>query len=132
MTEAIVARIIAGIAEVDQLYHRLVLVVAPGGGGKTEVLRELAARLALAPINVNLELSRRLLELTARQRRLQLAGLLGEVVRRSGSDIVLLDNSEILFAVDFGLDPLRLLQGRRVALLRRRGTGGKNRDIQRQ
>ena len=110
MTEAIVARIIAGIGEVDQLYHRLVLVVAPGGSGKTGVMQELAARLALAAINVNLELSRRLLELTARQRRLQLAKLLADLVRQSGQDIVLLDNIEILFAVDFGLDPLLLLQ----------------------
>jgi hypothetical protein len=61
--------------------------------------------------NVNLELSRRLLDLTERQRALQLPRLLAEIVGVSAAEVVLLDNLEVLFDVSLKQDPLRLLQG---------------------
>lgn len=60
--------------QIDQaamLYHRLILIVAPSGAGKTAVLQEVAKRTGFRHINVNLELSRQLLDLTERQRVLQ-------------------------------------------------------------
>jgi hypothetical protein len=66
----------------------------------------------MAPlVNVNLELSRRMLDLTERQRALQLPRLLAEIVGASAADVVLLDNVEVLFDVSLKQDPLRLLQG---------------------
>jgi hypothetical protein len=66
-------------------------------------------------INVNLELSRRMLDLTERQRALQLPRLLQDIcassVERQASEVLLLDNIEILFDVKLQQDPLRLLQG---------------------
>jgi hypothetical protein len=68
-------------------------------------------RQAGAPlVNVNLELSCRMLDLTERQRALQLPRLLGEIVSETG-ELVLLDNIEILFDVRLKQDPMRLLQG---------------------
>ena len=61
-------------------------------------------------VNVNLELSRRLLELTERERALRLRDLLDEVVGRN-EPLVLLDNIELLFDASFEQDPRRLLQG---------------------
>ena len=61
-------------------------------------------------VNVNLELSRRMLERTGRERALRLPDLLDEVVGRS-DPLVLLDNVELLFDASFEQDPLRLLQG---------------------
>jgi hypothetical protein len=52
-----------------------------------------------------------MLELTERQRVLQLPILLSEIVGSAASDVVLLDNVEILFDVSLKQDPLRLLQG---------------------
>jgi hypothetical protein len=60
-------------------------------------------------INVNLELSRRMLDLTERQRELRLPRLLMEIVNDAAGDVVLLDNIEILLDVSLKQDPLRLL-----------------------
>ena len=73
---------IAGkIERVAGLYHRLVAVVAPAGGGKTAALREVSGRIGAPLVNVNLELSRRMPALSARWRAAQLPALLREIVR---------------------------------------------------
>lgn len=92
------------------LYHRLVLLVAPAGGGKTAALQDVHLRTGVSLFNVNLELSRRMLDLTERQRALQVPRLLEEIVGNAG-EIVLLDNIEVIFEVELKQDPLRLLQG---------------------
>jgi hypothetical protein len=61
-------------------------------------------------VNVNLRISEKLLELTHRQRAVRLAGILEDIVREERSDVVLLDNIELLFAAELAQDPLRLLQ----------------------
>jgi len=62
-------------------------------------------------VNVSLELSQRLLALTERQRALRLPHLMSEIVEALPSDVVLLDNIEVLFDASFKQDPLRLLRG---------------------
>ena len=52
-----------------------------------------------------------MLDLSVRQRALQLPRLLGEIVGEATRELVLLDNIEILFDVHLKQDPLRLLQG---------------------
>lgn len=99
------------IAEAALLYHRLVLVVAPVGTGKTAALQQVHERTAAPLINVNLELSLRMLDFTERQRTLQLPRLLAEILAANKTDLILLDNTELLFDISFKQDPLRLLQG---------------------
>jgi hypothetical protein len=101
----------ASIAQASTLYHRLVLLVAPAGGGKTITLLNVAGQAGFRYINVNLELSRCLLNLTERQRALQTPRLLADIIGKNGGQVVLLDNIEILFDVSLKQDPLRLLQG---------------------
>lgn len=91
-------------------YHRLLLVVGPFGSGKTAMLQRTAEALDAPLLNVNLELSRLLLDLTQRQRLLQLPRLLDDIVSATGKDVVLLDNLEMLFDRAFGQDPLALIQ----------------------
>jgi hypothetical protein len=98
----------AGRAE--SLYHRLVLVVAPSGAGKTALLRATHEKYDLPYVNVNLELSRPLLDLTTRQRPLRAAKALRQVVAGAADGPVLLDNIEILFDQSLKQDPLRLLK----------------------
>ena len=93
-----------------QLYHRLVLVVGPSDSGKTQALRAMAQELKLDVINLNLEVSRALLDLTERERQLKLAEVLGSIVH-DARDPIFLDNTEVLFDVSLKHDPLRLLQG---------------------
>ena len=103
------------IEQAKLLYYRLVLVVAPANSGKTKALRTLKSALSVPLINVNLELSYRMLDLTERQQALRLPRLLGEIVEAAGgqsaTDVVLLDNIEILFDARLKQEPLRLLQG---------------------
>jgi predicted ATPase len=61
-------------------YNRLVLLVGPSGGGRTAALRALANAEKVPVLNVGAEISRRLLDLTERQRLLQLPKLLEEAV----------------------------------------------------
>ncbi|MCK4304890.1 MAG: BREX-3 system P-loop-containing protein BrxF [Candidatus Eisenbacteria sp.] len=110
MRESLSEKVIAQIGKAPELYHRLVLIVAPSGSGKTAALQDVATRTGAPLLNLNLELSRRMLDLTERQRALQLPRLLDEVVGRD-DPVVLLDNIEILFDVALEQDPLRLLQG---------------------
>ena len=78
--ESLANRIERRAREAASLHHRLVLVVGPPGSGKTTALRKLRDRTDAPLVNASLELSRRMLELTERQRALRLAGLLGEIV----------------------------------------------------
>ena len=110
MPKGIQDRISDALRQAESLYHRLVLLVGETGSGKTEALRATAKGLGINVINVNLELSAKLLELTARQRALRLFDLLDETIARA-APVALLDNTEILFGRDLQQDPLRLLEG---------------------
>ena len=110
MKEIISDQIIKKIDEITDLYHRLIFLVAPSGFGKTTALQNIQEQINAPLINLNLELSKRMLDLTMRQRVLQLQSLLLDIVKESSSEVVLLDNIEILFDVALKQDPLRLLQ----------------------
>ncbi len=109
MSESLADKVLARIDGADALYHRLILVTAPSGSGKTEALCEVRESTGARIVNLNLEVSRRMLELTQRERALRLPDLLDEVVGRD-DPLVLLDNIEILFDASLKQDPLRLLQ----------------------
>ncbi len=111
MAESLADQIIEKIKQATELYHRLMLVVAPAGEGKTTALQDVQDRTGAILVNVNLELSRRMLDLTERQRALQLPRLLREIVGNGDDKMILLDNIEVIFDVGLKQDPLRLLQG---------------------
>lgn len=111
MSEPLAEMVTRSINQAAELFYRLVMLVAPAGAGKTTALLQVRERINAALINVNLELSRRMLDLTERQRVLQLPRLLSEIVNSNRGEVVLLDNMEVLFDVSLKQDPLRLLQG---------------------
>lgn len=110
MAEPLADQILHQIHHATELYYRLILVVAPAGAGKTIALQVVRDRIDAPLVNVNLELSRRMLELTERQRALQLRRLLSEMVDAIQADVILLDNIEVLFDISLKQDPLSLLQ----------------------
>jgi len=89
--ETLADQILNKVGTAKELYHRLILVVAPAGSGKTSALQEVCERNGAPLININLELSRRMLDLTERQRALQLPRLQGSAFsfhrRGAGSDL---------------------------------------------
>jgi len=111
MAEPLADKVIRRIGQASELYHRLIILVAPAGAGKTAALQEVNKRTNAPLLNVNLDLSRRMLDLTQRQRMLQLPRLLAEILDETKADVILLDNIELLFDVSLKQDPLRLLEG---------------------
>jgi RNase adaptor protein for sRNA GlmZ degradation len=91
-------------------YFRLVILAGTPGSGKTVALQSVAQKVGCPLMNVNLELSKKMLELTRTQRSRQVERLLKEVIAAVPGDLVLLDNLEILFDTGLEVEPLRLLQ----------------------
>lgn len=110
MPSVLTQRIVDSMAVVKTSYHRLVILVGAGGSGKTTAMQQVRDAVDVPLINVNLELSKRLLDLTERQRSLRVPRLLDEIVRETGRDEILLDNNEILFDAHLEQDPLRVFQ----------------------
>ena len=76
MLEPLADEIIIRVRQAAELYYRLVLLVGKAGSGKTAALQVVHERTSAPLFNVNLELSRRMLDLNERQRALQLPRLL--------------------------------------------------------
>lgn len=93
-----------------QPYYRLVLLVGPMGAGKTPLLRRLAQAREMPYLNLNLALSRRLLDLTSRERPLRVRRLVEDVIADRADGAAILDNIELLFEPSLQVDPLTLLQ----------------------
>ncbi len=97
------------IQEAKGLYHRLVLLVSPPGSSRAAALNEIAEELDQQPINLNLDLSKSLLEMTNKKRALKIAEKLDEVIAHF-HEYAVLDFTEILFDVSLKQDPLALLK----------------------
>ena len=111
MVESLAEQVRVKVEAARPLYHRLVVIVGRPGSGKTRVLLDVAEKHGWPYVNVNLELTGRLLELTRRQRALRTPQILTDIVNAGASDVALQQ------------DPLKLLQGlSRPATIRRRPT----------
>ncbi len=110
VNEQISSQISSKIKEIEELYHHLLLLVGPASSGKTHILQGLYQENLAPLININLELSRQMLEIPESKRSYYLPRLLKDLFPRD-SDLILLDNTEILFDTALRQDPLRLLQG---------------------
>jgi hypothetical protein len=110
MTESIVDQVVTEASEVQRSYHRLVLLVGPRGSGKTKALSEAATRLSVPYVNVGLELPRRLLDMTITQRALTAQQTLDDILAEAGGDVVVLDNTDVLFAPALRQKALPLLR----------------------
>ena len=111
MSKPLDDRIMYALTHAMELYYRLIFIVGPISSGKTAILRDLGNRIEVPVLNVNLELSRRMLDIAEKQRSQRLPQILRDMLADSSSDAVILDNLEILFDKSLEQDPLRLLQG---------------------
>lgn len=109
MTEA-ATTLEQAIEQAASQYYRLVVLAGVPGSGKTAILQSMAQKFRCPLVNVNLELSKKLLELTRGQRSTQVERLFKDIIAAESCDVVLLDNLEILFDTALEIEPLRLLQ----------------------
>ncbi|MDO4232140.1 MAG: BREX-3 system P-loop-containing protein BrxF [Lautropia sp.] len=106
------------VGEIGDLQSKLILLV--GNSGKTRLLRALAQRLNVTPINVSLELGHRLAAMPVSERSFSAHQLLREITCNGahGDIPLLLDNLEVLFEPSLKINPLdlikRLAHSRRV------------------
>ena len=88
MAEPLADQIMRQTRQAAELYHRLLLVVAPAGAGKTTALHDVRNHTRAPLVNVNLELSRRMLELMERQRALTLLTNLEDPTTKGNLDLL--------------------------------------------
>lgn len=98
------------IRQAADQYYRLVVLAGPSGTGKTALLQAVAKANDYPLVNINLELSKKLLDLPRTQRARQAERLFKEVIAAVPGAVVLLDNIEVLFDTALAVEPLRLLQ----------------------
>ena len=96
----------------EKNYFRLVLVAGRPGSGKTSAFNELRSTKGWSLLNLNKNLSDRLLDLTSKQRRLRTANIVRDLIEEQGNQTVsMLDNIGLLFHPALQQDPVMVLQG---------------------
>ena len=115
MKESVRLAIKEAISNAPAMYSRLILLVGPSGTGKTQALQEISAEYGKKILNINLSMSKALLEVPIQRRQSRVQHIFNDVIRGFLGDedpqtaIILLDNLEILFDKDLKQDPLLLL-----------------------
>lgn len=110
MSESIREQIMAKIEETSQLDCRLVLLVDPSDSSKTGVLDAIKDETGAPIVNISEELSKRLVGFAGRQRIAYVSRFIDEIISSLDSELVLLDQTQILFDATLRQDPLSILQ----------------------
>ncbi|MCX6586642.1 MAG: BREX-3 system P-loop-containing protein BrxF [Acidobacteria bacterium] len=85
---SIVANLEEAIQQASTQYYRLVVLAGIAGSGKTAALQSIAQKSGCPIVNVNLEMSKKMLELTKSQRSRQIEPLLKNVISTAPGDVV--------------------------------------------
>ena len=105
------ARLERLIDEIGDINSKLILLVGPRRSGKTQLLRQLGTKLNIEPVNIGLELGRRLAATPNSKRGFSAGELLREIAdRERTADPLLLDNLELLFEPSLQVNPLDLVR----------------------
>lgn len=110
-----IAKLESLIREVGDLNSKLILLVGPSRSGKTQLLRQLGTKLDIEPLNVGLELGRRLAATPNNKRGFSAGELLREIAQHEQygertEAPLLLDNLELLFEPSLQINPLDLVR----------------------
>ena len=108
MTE-ILDRLNSALQSIESQYHRLIIIVNCDDAIKPDLMRKLISEREVRPLNLNLELTSRLLEYSNKQRPLKVSELLEEIVQDTPSP-VMLDRIDVLFEPSLQTDPLTILK----------------------
>jgi len=90
-------------------YYKLIIIVKTVDSIMDDFVSDLIHTVPYPILNLNLELSSRLIELSMKQRALKVSAIIGELVKNNENGVVL-DKTEIMFDMSLKLDPLALLK----------------------
>ena len=110
MQQQIIQKVYNHVSVAENQFYRLILVVGNSRTGKTLLLRKLSELRLWPLININLSLSDQLLELNVHQRALKVPFLFDQLIQENRNEVIMLDNTELLFDPLLSQNPLRLLQ----------------------
>lgn len=110
MLGTITEQVMAKIHETSAADCRLVLLVGPDDAANTKVLKAIKEKTNAPLVNVSEGLSERLLGFGERQRIAYVPRFLDDILRRLDSDLILLDQTHILFDAFLRQDPVGLFQ----------------------
>ena len=105
----IIDKLRSAIESIEAQYHRLIILVNCEDAGIQNVLSMVNSDRGIKPLNLNLELSSRLLEFSIKQRPLKVAEIMADLIEALPSPVVF-DKLDILFDPSLQTDPLALLQ----------------------
>ena len=98
------------VGDIGDLNSKLILLVGPSRSGKTQLLNQLGAKRNIKPLNVGLEMGRRLAATPNNKRAFAAGELLREIADTQAADELLLDNLELLFEPSLHINPLDLIR----------------------
>ena len=102
-------KVINLLTPVGNNFSKLLMLVGPAFSGKTQCLKEVSERINIPYVNIGVELSNKLIDLSVKQQVLRVSGLTKEILNNIDSDVALVDNIELLFNPNLKIDPIRLL-----------------------
>jgi hypothetical protein len=98
------------LESVKSQFFRLLWIAGPTARGQNRILTRVSRQIDAPLLNVNLAVSRRLLELSEKQRPLKVSRILESAITDQSGHTVILKNIELLFDAALKVDPFRLLQ----------------------
>lgn len=107
---AIEEQVLSCVAEVEETEQKLVIIVGKPGSGKSKIMRELGQKPGWKYVDSKRLLTDELLEMSPKSRARVAASLMSDILAIGDAKVILLDNTQVLFAPVLQIDPLEVLK----------------------
>jgi len=95
---------------VNSQFYRLLLIVGASGSDGETLIGNISEETGAPVVNINLEVSRLLLELPEKQRPLNVSKILDSIIKSNKKNTLIFKNIELLFDAALETDPMRLFK----------------------
>jgi hypothetical protein len=106
----IVDHVLEKLGFVNRQFYRLLLIVGPSERGQENIVNHVSKKINAPVANINLDVSRQLLELPEKQRPLNVAKILDSIIKSKTKNTFIFKNIELLFHAALETDPMRLFK----------------------
>jgi hypothetical protein len=97
------------ISDIDNRYYKILLIAGTHGSGKTTTLKKFAGKLQNSIINLNYEISKKMMDIPRNEWNNHIDSVINEILPDVNQPVII-DNIEILFSPEFQADPLQILK----------------------